>query len=98
MTVFAVIAGLTLLIACINFMNLATARSTQRAREVALRKVVGARRRQLVTQFLGESVLIALLGLLLGVVFVELLLPAYSSFLGRELALVYTDGLAFLSP
>ena len=90
--VFAAIAGLTLLIACINFMNLATARSTQRAREVALRKVMGARRGQLVTQFLGESVLLALVGLLIGLVLVELILPAYGDFLGKDLVLSYGDG------
>lgn len=88
---FAAIAALTLLIGCINFMNLATARSTQRAREVALRKVLGASRRQLVLQFLGESTLIALAGLLVGVVLVELVLPSYSAFLGKELALSYTS-------
>ena len=90
--VFAVIAGLTLLIACINFMNLATSRSTQRAREVAMRKVLGAQRSQLVLQFLGESVLLALLGLLLGMVLVELLLPVYANFLERDLVFSYTDG------
>ncbi|WOJ94779.1 FtsX-like permease family protein [Congregibacter variabilis] len=91
-SIFAVVAGLTLLIACINFMNLATSRSTQRAREVALRKVMGAQRSQLIVQFLGESVLLALIGLLLGVVLAELLLPLYSNFLGKELILSYTDG------
>ena len=56
---FAIIALLILGMACVNFTNLATARASQRAREVALRKVLGANRQQLVTQFLGESVLIA---------------------------------------
>ena len=89
--IFATIAGLVLVIACINFMNLATAKSTRRAREVALRKVLGARRGQLVTQFIGESVLIALIGLGLGVVMVELLVAPFGEFLGKELTLDYTD-------
>lgn len=89
--VFATIAGLVLMIACINFMNLATAKSTRRAREVALRKVLGARRRQLVTQFIGESILIALIGLALGVVMVELLVAPFGEFLGKELVLNYAD-------
>jgi putative ABC transport system permease protein len=93
---FTAIAVLILLIACINFMNLATSKSTQRAREVALRKVMGASRSQLVLQFLGESVLLGLLGLLLGIVLVELFLPAYSSFLGKDLHFVYNDGLTLL--
>ena len=56
---FAIIAFLILGMACVNFTNLATARASQRAREVALRKVLGANRKQLITQFLAESVLIA---------------------------------------
>ena len=90
-SIFSAIAALTLFIACINFMNLATSRSTQRAREVALRKVMGARRSQLISQFMGESIIIALIGLLVGVVLVELVLPAYSNFLGKELVFSYTD-------
>ncbi|WP_286829753.1 MULTISPECIES: ABC transporter permease [Kordiimonas] len=89
---FTAIAGLILLIACINFMNLATAKSTQRAREVAIRKVMGARRGQLITQFLGESILLALIGLTLGVVLVELFLPSFGEFLGKELVFDYADG------
>ncbi|MCC6917819.1 MAG: ABC transporter permease [Alphaproteobacteria bacterium] len=86
---FTMIAALILLIAAINFMNLATARATQRAREVAMRKVVGARRRQLVIQFLGESVLIALCALVLALALVELLLPAFASFVDRPITLSY---------
>ncbi|WP_262690768.1 ABC transporter permease [Kordiimonas aestuarii] len=90
---FSAIAGLILLIACINFMNLATAKSTQRAREVALRKVLGAKRRQLVIQFLGESVLVALIGLVFGVVLVETLLPAFNDFVDKQLVFNYLDGM-----
>ncbi len=91
-TIFSAIAALVLLIACINFTNLATAKSTQRAREVALRKVLGARRQQLVQQFIGESVVVALLALFLAVVLVELLLPSYGAFLGRDLSFDYSGG------
>ena len=94
--IFIAIAGLILLIACINFMNLATAKSTQRAREVAIRKVMGAKRKQLVFQFLGESVLLALIGLVLGIVIVEVTLPFYGEFLGRDLTFAYTDGVTLL--
>jgi len=91
--IFISIAVLILLIACINFMNLATAKSTQRAREVALRKVLGAKRSQLVAQFLGESVLLAVIGLVFGIVLVELLIGPFSSYVGKDLSLNYTDGL-----
>src|SRR3569833_1112957 len=83
---FAAIAGLILLIACFNFMNLATARSMVRAREISLRKAMGARRGQLIVQFLGESVLTALVALVLALALVEMLLPAYDSFLDRPIA------------
>ncbi|HEX2759047.1 MAG TPA: ABC transporter permease, partial [Rhizomicrobium sp.] len=84
-----VIGVLILLVACINFMNLATARATLRAREISLRKCVGARRGQLIAQFLGEAVLMSLLSLVIALALVELLLPAYSGFLGRPLSFHY---------
>ncbi|TNE62429.1 MAG: ABC transporter permease [Alphaproteobacteria bacterium] len=90
--VFAAIALLILAIACINFMNLSTARSTKRAAEVSLRKVLGANRRQLILQFLGETFLIVCFAMVLAVVLVEALLPVYSDFIGKTLALDYTDG------
>ncbi|HTT82992.1 MAG TPA: ABC transporter permease [Rhizomicrobium sp.] len=86
---FAAIAALILAIACFNFMNLATARAMMRAREVSLRKVVGAKRVQLVAQFLGESVLTAVIALLLAFAVVEVLLPAYDAFLDRPIAIAY---------
>jgi len=86
---FAAVGALILLIACFNFVNLATARATMRAREVSLRKVVGAGRRELVVQFLGESVLTAFLAFLLALAAVELLLPVYDDFLGRPIAFDY---------
>jgi len=93
---FAAIALLILLIACFNFTNLATARAMMRAREVSLRKVMGARRRQLMVQFLGESVLTALLALALALALVEILIPAYDSFLNRPIAFNYATSLPLL--
>jgi putative ABC transport system permease protein len=84
---FAAIAALILLIACFNFMNLATARAMVRAREISLRKVMGARRGQLIVQFLGESVLTAVVALIVAMTLVQALLPAYDSFLNRPIAL-----------
>ncbi|MDX2142315.1 MAG: ABC transporter permease [Rhodospirillaceae bacterium] len=89
---FSAVALLILLIACINFTNLATARASLRAREVALRKVLGAHRRQLIVQFLGESLLLAAIALVLAVGVVAAALPVYNQLLGRELALTVGDG------
>jgi len=88
-TLYGVIAigVLTLLVACINFMNLTTARATLRAREIALRKVLGAGRRQLILQFLGEAVLVALLSLMIAVALSEILLPLLDRFLQRPITL-----------
>jgi putative ABC transport system permease protein len=86
---FAVIAVLILAMACVNFTNLATARASQRAREVALRKVLGANRKQLIIQFMGESILVAAFAMLLALAFVELALPSFSRFLDAELEMRY---------
>ena len=83
------IGFLILLVACFNFTNLATARAMVRAREIALRKCVGAHRRQLLTQFLGEAVLMALIALVLALSLVEVLLPAFGRFLGRPMTFSY---------
>jgi putative ABC transport system permease protein len=83
---FTIVALLILGIATANFINLATARAGQRAREVALRKVVGASRRQLIVQFLGESLLMTGLALLLAVALAELVLPWLSALLGFPLS------------
>jgi putative ABC transport system permease protein len=85
----SVIGLLILLVACFNFMNLATARATMRAREISLRKTLGATRRQLVVQFLGESVLVSLIALVFALALVEVVLPAFGGFLGVPLALHY---------
>ena len=83
--IFMSIALLILVIGCINFMNLATARATDRSREVGLRKVLGAVRRQLTTQFLFESLLFATMAAILAVILLIMVMPAYTSFLGYEL-------------
>lgn len=89
---FSALALLILIIACINFMNLTTARSTHRAREVSMRKVLGANRRQLMFQFLSEAVLISITALALALVMVELLLPWYNEYLGKQMVLAYFGG------
>lgn len=86
---FAIVALLILGMACVNFVNLATARASQRAREVALRKVLGANRRQLVLQFIGESILVSAVAMLVALAITELLLPLVSRFLDAELTLHY---------
>ena len=86
---FAAIGLLILLVACFNFMNLATARAMLRAREISLRKCMGASRRQLIVQFLGESVLFALVALVFALALVEILLPSFNSFLGKSVMLGY---------
>ena len=85
--IFSGVAIFILLIACINFMNLSTARSVQRAKEVGLRKVVGSSRGQLIGQFIGESLLYSLLALLLSVLLLWALLPAFNGFTGKEIRL-----------
>ena len=95
--IFAAIAVVILAIACINFMNLATARSARRAREVGMRKVVGACRRDLIWQFLGESMSTSLLALIVALVFVKLALPLFKSISGIELAIGVGE-LAWLIP
>jgi len=80
---FSIVAFFVLLIGCINFMNLSTARATQRAKEVGIRKVVGAYRRQLIKQFLGESMLLSLIALLLALGLVEIILPLFYQYLGK---------------
>jgi len=83
--VFSIIAGFILLIACINFMNLATARSANRAREIGIRKVVGAKRKNLIYQFLSESTVLAILAVVVALVFVNLLLPAFNQIAFKEI-------------
>jgi putative ABC transport system permease protein len=82
--IFSAIAALILIVACINFINLTTARSTQRANEVGVRKVVGSSRAQLIRQFLSESIFLSFLSFLLALIFVELALPVFNNLVGKE--------------
>ncbi len=94
--IFMSIALLILVIACINFMNLATARAADRSREVGIRKVLGAVRRQLVWQFIFESLLFALLAALIALMILPLIMPAYTRFLGHPLPAWYSNGWLYL--
>jgi putative ABC transport system permease protein len=82
--IFAAIAFLVLIIACINFMNLSTARSSARAKEIGLRKVTGAHRKNLVVQFFSESVMMAILAMLIAVFIVSLLLQPFNTLSGKS--------------
>jgi ABC-type antimicrobial peptide transport system permease subunit len=86
---FSAIAIFILLIACINFMNLATARSERRAREVGIRKSVGSRRSELIAQFIGESMLISIVAYLFALLFVEVSLPFYNTLVNKTLSIDY---------
>lgn len=94
---FASIAVLILFIACINYVNLATARATRRGREVGMRKVVGARRGQLVQQFMVESLVLILLALALTMFIVALVLPEFNNLVERELGMAAMFDPYFLS-
>ncbi|MEM9676336.1 MAG: ABC transporter permease, partial [Bacteroidota bacterium] len=83
--IFSIVAILALLIACINFMNLATAQSTRRAKEVGIRKALGSRYNQLIRQFLSESFLMALFALLVAIILTILLLPFFNQLTGKNL-------------
>jgi len=94
---FSAVAILILIVASINFVNLSTARASQRAKEVALRKVMGAKRRQLVAQFMGESIVLTALSLMIALVACYLVLPAYNAFLGKDMVLDLLDPMVLLS-
>jgi len=94
--IFSAIALFILLLACINYMNLATARAAGRAREVGIRKVAGAGRPQLIKQFIGEAVLAAMVAFLVGLFIAELALPYFNAFIGKELTLNFYDDAAFI--
>ncbi len=94
--IFSAVALLILLIACINFMNLATAQSTRRAKEVGMRKVVGAYRWQLIGQLLSEAILLSFIALLLAVLLVELFLPTFNDMVDKNLTVDYSNILVLL--
>lgn len=94
---FGIVAGLIIFIACVNFINLATARASLRTREIALRKVVGARRGQLINQFMLETGLTVGIALLLALTLVEIALPWFNDFIAKFLALdLAADPMAML--
>jgi putative ABC transport system permease protein len=87
--IFTAIAAFMLIIACINYMNLATARSANRAKEVGVRKVMGSQRFQLIAQFIAESVVLALIALVTSLVLIYALLPAFNNLSDKELPFTY---------
>lgn len=89
---FLVIAIFIVVIACINFMNLSTARSERRAREVGIRKSVGSSRREIISQFLGESIFISFVAFVIAVLAAQLLLPFYNDLVEKQLVIDYTSG------
>ncbi len=91
--IFSVIAVMIMIIACINFVNISTARAAQRAREVGLKKVVGANRKKLIGQFLGESVIITLLAMVIGVLLVKIFLPSYNQVISSGLQFNWTENI-----
>lgn len=95
---FAIIAALILGMAIVNFINLATARASQRAREVALRKVLGANRQQLVVQFVGESLLMSAVAMLLALTLLELAIRPFAAFLDAGLTVSYFGADGILLP
>ena len=95
--IFSFVAVLILIIACVNFMNLSTARSANRAKEVGIRKVAGSTKGHLITQFLTESVLISFFSLLLALAIALLLLPMFNQLAGKELHAASLFSLRFLS-
>ncbi|MCP4580709.1 MAG: FtsX-like permease family protein [candidate division Zixibacteria bacterium] len=86
---FSTLAIMILIIACINFMNLATARSCGRAREIGVRKVIGACRTDIIKQFLGESIVTSFTAVLMAIALVELVLPVFNSWSSKQLVLDY---------
>ncbi|MEP6748020.1 MAG: ABC transporter permease [Bacteroidota bacterium] len=86
---FAIIAAFILLIACINFMNLSTARSEKRAKEVGIRKVAGARKGSLIAQFIGESVLLSAIAFIIALLVVQLSISSFNQLVGKELYIDY---------
>ncbi len=94
--IFSLIAFFVLFIACMNFMNLATARSSKRAKEIALRKVAGARKKSIIGQFFGESLLFAFAAFLLSIFLMDFFLPVFRNFSGKNLSLDLFGNISFL--
>ncbi|HET9278371.1 MAG TPA: ABC transporter permease, partial [Flavitalea sp.] len=94
---FTIVGVFILLIACVNFMNLATARSTKRAKEVGLRKVIGALRSALIGQFIGEAFLLTFFAVIIGVAIAALFLPAFNGLTGKQLSMPFTQPVFWMS-
>jgi putative ABC transport system permease protein len=94
--IFSAVALLILTIACFNFMNLSTARAIKRSKEVGLRKVMGAFRHQLIKQFLGETLIMVSIALVLGIVLLELMVPMFNALIGQQLRVEYFSRNSFL--
>ncbi len=94
--VFSAIALFILIVACINFMNLTTARSTKRAKEVGVRKVVGAGRKKLIRQFLGETIILSVIALVFALILIEIILPVFNQLINRNLELYIVDNLGLI--
>jgi putative ABC transport system permease protein len=94
--IFSAVAFIILLIACINFVNLSTAKHANRAKEVGMRKVLGAYRNQIVRQYLGESVFLTFAALPLSLLLVELFLPVFNKLVGKNISVGFIDNLYFL--
>jgi len=95
--VFSAMAFFILLIACINFMNLTTAKSAARAKEVGLRKTVGAHKSDLIRQFFSESILLTVISLLFGIIFVALFLPVFNSLTGKQFTIEFLSKMHAIS-
>ena len=95
--IFSIIAWIILAIACINFMNLATARSEKRAREVGVRKVLGAGKKSLIWQFIGEAIVMAFLSLILATTIIYFVLPAFNKLVEKQLVIGLDDPVHLVS-
>ncbi|MEP7376967.1 MAG: ABC transporter permease [Chitinophagaceae bacterium] len=93
---FSIVAIFILLIACINFMNLSTARSVKRAKEIGVRKVIGALRPALIRQFLSEALLFTLFAVFISIVLLVVLLPAFNQLTGKQIAMPFNDPVFWL--
>ena len=94
--IFTIIAILIIIVACINFMNLSTANSSIRAREVALRKILGSRRGKLMLEFLFESIMLALISLIIALFLVELLTPYFNQISGKDVHFPYSNPMTII--
>ncbi|MDN5213452.1 ABC transporter permease [Fulvivirgaceae bacterium BMA12] len=92
---FSIVAGFILLIACVNFMSLSTAQASRRSKEIGIKKVVGSRRKDLILQYLSESVLMAFFSMIMAFMLVALFLPQFSEIVEKQLSLTYDHALLF---